>query len=372
MESSSELDLSLSKCSWAIQKWQPLPIINTNDALEFTKNLKDNCAKYSLDYETLEPLDPSQIVGVEVEVEKANESNKWKNILANLINSEWIYSAEDNSLKLGGIEFITKPFRAKDLDVVLNSLFLGLPKDHLFSPRTSIHFHLNVRDFTFGQLLSLVYAYTVAETLLYDWIDVHSPPKVSRRNNIYCVPIQQTDIATRLVEALKKSAFPKWAKYTGFNLLPIHSLGTVEFRHLFGTSDRKIVFTWLKMILNLVHWAKTTPYDVAHVSILNLNSNSQYYSFMNEVFGYDLARTLMDTKNVNQKLAKGVSYIKKTMYHNDFFFDLYSKYSASSELAKRYYKRIKTPYNTKAWNGDLLASVAGTQFNSNGASEENT
>jgi hypothetical protein len=192
------------------------------------------------------------VVGCEFEIEDI------KNI-GNI--PEDIEVANDHSLRNNGKEFKTPPVnkeRAVELFCRLqNGLTLGKEP---FSERTSIHVHVNARNLELGQLRQLILTYALFEPLYFDYVGD------ARKNSIFCVPLNYTYIPNNYkldVPQLRQ----KWHKYTAFNITPLNgdgaqgisALGTVEFRHLYGTRDKSVFVTWLTAIEDLFNFIVKNP-----------------------------------------------------------------------------------------------------------------
>lgn len=190
------------------------------------------------EYGTLD-LGAGFIAGVEYEIEALQD-------IGSLTGNKYGFMVEtDHSLRNNGHEFKTGPL---GIDNVLES-FQFLHKSIVlgknpFSERTSIHVHVNVGDLTQDQAKNLVLTYAMLEPLFFRFAGE------ARQNNIFCVPLHYT-----LLPAYYSSSFPtmvsKWHKYTAFNILPVKSLGTFEFRHLGGTGDFNRFATWVKTLKSL-------------------------------------------------------------------------------------------------------------------------
>ena len=118
------------------------------------------------------------LTGIEVEVENLNETR-----LA--IEHSWQVGT-DGSLRNTGREFILYPSKPKHIEEAINHLFNQLPPKAHFSPRTSIHVHLNCRDLTLKQIYNIVILYQCFEDLIYDFAGKE------RKKSIFCVPIGNT------------------------------------------------------------------------------------------------------------------------------------------------------------------------------------
>lgn len=253
-------------------------------------------------YDSKETIDSERYVGIEIEVEKAAPSK-----VGETINESFIRVTLDHSLRNDGLEYITCPHKSKHTVNLLKEFFPLLKKGHEFTQRTSIHIHVNARDMTPKQIRALVLVYLTVERLLYNWIG-HD-----RDKSIFCVPIIETELASML---LNKKQF-NWMKYTGLNLKPLGTLGTIEFRHLYGTSDiDKTIEPWLNIILALFRYAKEVEYSYIIKRIFELNTTSNYYAFLHDVFGEYAG--LLANKTYYKDMEEGVCYIKTHSLTNMF------------------------------------------------------
>lgn len=267
-------------------KFEPLRT-KENTIKKYRENCKDNNFPIG-DYKL-----PSNFsyVGLEVEVESLPRDI---DILAesNLCRETW-YVKKDGSLRNNGLEFVSNPIRGSNLIFAVleleNFLKTKAPQ-HKFSDRTSIHVHLNVRNLTEEELYKLILLYVITEPLFYRFVELYS---VDRKNNVFCVPVQQfllsffgafSEVSGNFSE--KILAFSEgWQKYSGLNLLPVHSFGTVEFRQLGGTIDPRVILSWVSLIQRLKIAAAQVSLDWIKETVLTLNTNSHYTHFVETVFG---------------------------------------------------------------------------------------
>lgn len=215
------------------------------------------------------------LVGIEVEVENAVGQ-------VNSINPVWNTEA-DGSLRNNGIEFISRIIPAKDAPGAISSL-LGttLTDSCCFSPRTSIHVHLDMSNQELGSSIDLALLYTCFEPLFYRFVGR------GRMNNIYCVPIFKTRLIDQLCRASAHTKISRWTKYTGLNLLPITKQGTVEFRHMHGTFDVRKVAIWIRLITKLRDYVIAQDSKSIRSMILDFNDASDYRSLLFKIFGRDV------------------------------------------------------------------------------------
>jgi len=246
----------------------------------------------------------SSYVGIEVEVEAIkNEVNQTPAI--------WV-SKEDGSLRNNGIEYVSYPTPSKKCPAIFSHLQEKLKENNTpsFSVRTSTHIHIDVTDMTIPQIQSFLLLYLCFEDVLF------SIAGEERRENIFCVPLVDTQYVERVsgifTHSLSNYNFNKlllsWDKYTGINLKPISSFGTIEFRHLKGTDDVLLFKNWLSVILKLKKKAMENSCQSLYKTIEALNTNSEYHQFAMYIFEekYQVLPTLLE-----EKMENCVSHIKE-------------------------------------------------------------
>lgn len=151
----------------------------------------------------------------------------------------------DGSLRNNGVEFITKPMPFDDALNTFNVLHKGLTLGpEPYTSRTSIHVHVNMASMTLAQLKHFLLTYALLEPVFFEVAGE------TRKHNIHCVPLSFTilpSIYNKPIQDIVKA----WTKYSAFNLMPVRTQGTVEFRHLYGTGDFEVYQKWLTLIKEL-------------------------------------------------------------------------------------------------------------------------
>lgn len=162
---------------------------------------------------------------------------------------------DDHSLRNKGKEFKTQPSDYENTLELFDTLHKGLALGPApFSERTSIHVHVNVRELSIEQLRQLMLVYALFEPMFFDFVGE------TRQGNIFCVPLSYTYLPSMYkLSPLSLVDSNKWHKYTAFNMLPIRELGTVEFRHMYGTNDREVFNTWLTTLKELYCFIEDNP-----------------------------------------------------------------------------------------------------------------
>lgn len=212
---------------------------------------------------------PSPAIGIEVEVENARDMG---------LSSPFWRVDSDGSLRNGGLEWISSPTLPENVECLVKQLYDALPSSAHFSPRTSVHVHMNCRELTFMQVFNIVLVYQVFEDLLYEYAGRE------RKKSIFCVPLGNTQYYKILRKHCDAGALIHWSKYTGLNLAPLGNYGTIEFRHLRGTSDREVVYRWLHMLYRLYNYAISIDTKELEAKLLRASEYQSGYELGFEVF----------------------------------------------------------------------------------------
>ena len=226
----------------------------------------------------LEVRAPTTYVGVEIELEKVRMKSD--------VPSSF-HMTNDGSLKLDGKEFVTVPIRFCYLEQELTRLFGAMKTPHI-SSRCSIHVHLNARDFTQLELFNFILLYLIFEKNLFRFSG-------SRMNNIFCDPLYSwTEKVSTQINKLRKEGnirYMEWHKYFALNLCPIWGqpeesgrIGTVEFRHMVGTTNVEHIIEWINLIVSLKISAKKFDTEDLISSLRSMNGTSSYNHLVREVF----------------------------------------------------------------------------------------
>lgn len=235
------------------------------------------------------------ITGIEIEVEHVDRDDVQDRLCA-----AWT-SATDGSLRNGGVEFISKPLEPAYIESALHHLYTRTFDDNIhFSPRTSVHAHLDCRKLTFEQLFNIVILYQCFESLLYSFAGNE------RKKSIYCIPLSNSSFYLEFAKSMQLKEFPSWNKYTGLNLARLHEIGTIEFRHLRGTYDYKLICTWLEILYKLYNFAINTKTETLKELIINTKKYKTYANLLDTVFDEHVPMLLKNdnwAKEMNQDLS---------------------------------------------------------------------
>jgi hypothetical protein len=208
---------------------------------------------------------------------------------------------EDHSLRNSGFEYVSKiPLDYQNSVEAFQSLHTSIVynKKEAFSPRTSTHVHVNVSDLPTSKIRNILLGYVLLEEVFFDFIGE------TRANNIYCVPLYYTNLTSTYSKPFEH-VLGAWHKYTAFNLKPVCTLGTVEFRHLEGTSDLYRYSRWLSFLRSLRECAADV--DVFEEGVTNgwLNTARKVCPVLTRDYSDEALMAKIKTRIIDVKLSKG-------------------------------------------------------------------
>ena len=245
------------------------------------------------------------MVGIEIEVENITNS------LHPL--AYWDIKA-DGSLRNNGVELVSVPLQIKQVQLALEHVYNVLTANNKpdFSNRTSVHIHVNCRDLTQNQIYNFILLYALFEKHFYAFAGN------KRMNSIFCVPLFRTN-QLNVLDNVVYGLSPNWHKYCGINLLPLYQnqvtqgYGTIEFRHLYGTSNQREILEWINDIMCLRKYACEISKDDLLKNIKEMNTTSSYISLYSQVFAK--GRKVLSNK---KDFEECVSNIKRELFGDEY------------------------------------------------------
>jgi len=249
---------------------------------------------------TIDVESNAYIFGIEVEVENV------PNPIINAIYRPYWTLTIDNSLRNNGMEYVSVPLKMNQIEGAIDQLNGSLPTNREFSLRTSVHVHMNVRDLTMEQITNLLLIYTAVEEMLFRWVGQ------DRDKNVFCVKLLDTEYADTYMrlQTNPNDTVHYWNKYTALNLHPIEEKGTVEFRHMHGTSDKYRLMSWINILACMKTAAKKYSLATLIRELQEMNSSSNYEVFVMAIFGNYAQELLRECKGIQQEMEDAISYIK--------------------------------------------------------------
>lgn len=259
---------------------------------------------------------PLPIIGIEIETE---------NILYEYFVNHFWNVKEDHSLRNNGIEFTSKPLEQIEIEPALHYLKRQLEVKNKpdMSPRTSVHIHVNCRDFTWDQIKTIILLYSIFEHHFYNIAGKN------RENSIFCVPLYKTEFIKNLLYSNLEHLI--WSKYCGINILPLMEFGTIEFRHLYGTLDPLTILEWIDNIGCLISYATKTNFKSLVNKIENMNSDSSYAKLYTTIFGEKYINA------TSKQLEFCISQIKRILFGDIYYNNI------KSQINLKHYVSCSTP-----------------------------
>jgi len=191
-------------------------------------------------------------VGIEIEVES-------KSTLPIHPPKGWVHK-EERSLRHYGIEYVTDGTMSADsqeklasirdlIDYLKNSASL-LIED---SPRTSVHVHVNVRDYTVLQMWTAAVAYWLLDNVLITYCG-----EEKRAGNHFCLRLKDAEgvlkYCYRCLSSYKEPfiALTEDIRYGSQNLSAVVTFGSLEYRGMRGTLHAGIINDWSNVLYSIV------------------------------------------------------------------------------------------------------------------------
>lgn len=276
-----------------------------------------DCSKYYKPPSLVETIESQMAVGIEVEIENHQLRHQPN-------GNVWVIKG-DGSLRNNGVEYVSVPIQASWAPVALQDLLENaLDKSCCFSPRTSIHVHLDMQQWEARQALDMLLMYTVFEGLFYKFTGR------GRIKNIYCVPLFDTGMLASCMSKQFSTTLQGWSKYTGLNIIPLQSFGTFEFRHMHGTFDVRKVSIWIRLITKLAEYVRRTGTEAIQKILQGEMRNVDYREWIREIWGMDSEYLKFESY---EDVRKGVDAMKTAFVDGKY----------TSQLVKRV-QEVRGPY----------------------------
>lgn len=210
-------------------------------------------------------------IGIELEIENVpREFFDWPLPSNTRVPFYWKI-VEDGSLRNKGMEFVSVPLAGHNIDYAIHEVARCFENtDTLeYSVRTSCHVHLNVSEEDNDFLVRLTAMYALFEPLFFSLTE-------ARLGNPFCYPISD--------HSPEDVSVQDQIKYCAFNVAPVRHYGTVEFRHLQGTRDWRLLRRWCQIICKLFVYCKSKTNEQIKNELAALDTKN-YDKLLTEVFG---------------------------------------------------------------------------------------
>lgn len=185
---------------------------------------------------------PGKLFGVEIEAEGPGLRD---------VESRGFRLENDGSLGDGGVEFVQRvPATASATDSVIRKLVKNIRDSGAqprLNPRSGVHIHINMQDYSVLQAFTFLTAYYVLEDAL---VALCHP---GREGNFFCLRLtDSSEPVDRLVHCVARNRFQEISthgamRYSAMNLDPLLTYGSVEFRALHSPEDFREISPWVSM-----------------------------------------------------------------------------------------------------------------------------
>lgn len=221
---------------------------------------------------------------------------------------------QDGSLRHYGMEYVlTRPLDVgseKYNDALAQFHELSKRVKFLDSPYTSVHVHLNMMDKDLIHMMNFITLYFLFEEVLGEYCGN------ARNGNLFCLKTSTAEETYRrvvtLAEAIEegtgldaiRNLNNDVLKYSGLNIVPLRTLGSLEVRTHPGTADIAMIDRWVRILNQLYTKADTflSPVEI----LTRLIGDRSKLSFAERIFeGYEQYLPMTD---LDRKMHDGIWY----------------------------------------------------------------
>ncbi len=268
---------------------------------------EQSCGHY---FKEIYPLVDNTIeIGLEIEIEHVKD---------NMVDTYPLWSPRaDGSLRDHGLEYVTVPMKGPRIHFALNQFFDMINSGYRFSPRTSIHVHVNVLNMNPHQVAVFLMTFGLFEKPLYRFVGQ------DRDKSNFCVPMflssyQCISHFIQFMPGQVSFVLPMLEnhRYAGVNVDAVRKFGSLEFRHLHGTDDKIKLLKWINFLFRMKQFAMKTSLSEMKTVIQKMNTDSSYGAFAERVFGE--SRFTFDCSQLRNDLEGCVSGLKKLFVVDSF------------------------------------------------------
>lgn len=320
------------------------------------------------DFRTFEETDKLLLsrcyVGVEVEAENVTNLNTlskgikfWENV-------------RDGSLRGKSNEFVfAQPLRGKDIIDALLELEKAINKycpNIDMNERTSLHVHIDIRNYNTVQLLNYILLFMIFERVLFSYVGEE------RAYSNFCTPLYDCKDTIHEVNDLLNSnanivhrCFSSQGKYSSMNIGSVSRFGSVEFRMHKGTYKSKEIIDWINILMCLKNYVNNYKGNsqelidqvcekgiVFFIDVFNKYTSSFNIS-EDFILDYMLEGARAAQEVYNSDVIKDSRKIFKSIDYED---SLYNKLHGGSEnlVKKKIKSKSGQPIDSNVWTDPVL------------------
>jgi hypothetical protein len=174
-----------------------------------------------------------------------------------IVNDPIWSSKAENSLRNGGMEYITNPIDLDAIPDVVSSLhkqihFHPAVKVRNEAHRTSTHIHVNYQNETIGAVISSVVLFTLVEPVFLRLCGDN------RDGNLFCLSSYDTGDLTNFMDhflqffvSQGRNPYPQRGRYAALNVASLITFGTLEYRCFPQSLDGLETQKWARWAANI-------------------------------------------------------------------------------------------------------------------------
>lgn len=255
-------------------------------------------------------------VGIEIEVEGRNL------IRSTNTPKPWIYE-RDGSLRGedNGEYVLSAPIPFDQVDEKVDALFKAFSENNTVladSNRTSVHVHVNVGNFYFNRLTSLMALWYMSEDWLTHWCGEY------RVGNLFCLRAKDSPaiidgIRRYLGSGGKDNVFHDGYKYTALNPVAIKKYNSLEFRTLRGVREPEPIKQWVKIIRKLYDASERFKDPRGICEDFSMMGPEEFArSIFEELFDSLYNESPLPSSQLNDSLYEGIRFAQDLCYVRDW------------------------------------------------------
>ena len=254
------------------------------------------------------------LFGVEIEVEGNN--------LPRVIKG-W-ETVHEGSLRAvngeNGIEYIfSRPSNLKESVERVVAFDTAMGQDGanpIFSSRTSVHVHVDVRDFSIAQWFNYIVLWGIFEEPLIDFCGEE------RKGNLFCLSMKDAEginsILRNVLITRRLNYNENAIRYAAVNIAATRKFGSLEFRCMRGTKEANIIVPWLEILSSLRNAA--LRYDKPEEILEHVIMNPSFFIEECGIAHSDIIKTYPDFERVMREAAYRLIFLFDGMDWNSFVF----------------------------------------------------
>ena len=233
------------------------------------------------------------LFGVEIEVEGTNLPNNVKG---------WAVVPEGSLRPVNGEQgkeyIFNRPYTLieshKAIDSFVERMGTGNP---IFSTRTSVHVHTDVRNLSIVHWFNLITLWGVFEDCLLDYCGE------DRKGNLFCLSLRDAEGLIPTLRNVINEKSLRYAennvRYSAINIAATRKFGSLEFRCMRGTADPDILHNWVNIIHTLRIMAErfNSPEEILEQVIMDPMAFAKRMEWENESIvleNTELVRTMRE------------------------------------------------------------------------------